>query len=454
MGEGPGSGRGAVPKISIPPFVRFVLERLAGAGYSAWLVGGVVRDAFMGLTPTPDWDIATDAIADDIPGLFRDTRSFRLKHDTVTLLEDGLSCQLTPLRGSLGKPATINRDLEHRDFTFNAMAYDPIGQAVLDPQGGRKDISRRLIRAVGRPVERFTEDPLRLLRAARFAATLGFRVEKGTLAAMADASSLILSVAPERLRQELTLILMSERPSVGFRIMMRTGLLGRILPELVEGNLKRQNEYHRYTILRHGMETVDLVDPVPALRWAALFHDVGKPRVREKSGGSRRFFAHAEVGANLAESIMERLRVDRELMTIVTKLIRHHMIEYDPEWSDGAVRRLVRRVGPDVIKHLIALRRADILAHGTDESRQESLDELESRIERLMGESPVLAPKDLAVDGRDIMKAMGLNPGPGVGEIISVLMEKVADDPALNTKEHLMQILRVMGAAGAPERKT
>lgn len=444
MNIGDGENRGKErPRIHIPRFVRSVFERLAGAGYDVWVVGGAVRDAFMG-RPISDWDLATGAGADEIRSLFRDVRSFRLKHDTVTLVQKDLSCQVTPFRGSRDRPLTIEQDLAHRDFTLNAMAYDPVHRAVLDPQGGLKDISRRLVRAVGRPADRFAEDPLRLLRAVRFAASFEFVVEKETLSAMAASADSIVEAAAERVREEVMGILLSKKPSTGLRIMLRTGLLKQVMPELTEGHLRRQNEHHRFTILRHAMETVDRVPPFPALRWAALLHDVAKPRVRRKVDGRWRFIAHAEASADLAEAIMERLRLDRHIRVLVSRLIRHHMIGYDPEWSDAAVRRFVRRIGPDLVGQLLALRKADILAHGKPALRGPTLKGLEARVNNVLEGHPALLRPDLALNGRDIMEITCLSPGPRVGEIISLLMERVIEDPSMNTKENLQNLLRGM----------
>ncbi len=436
--------------IRIPPFILSVLNRLAEAGYESWLVGGALRDAFME-RPILDWDLATGADADEIPRLFHDVRSFRLKHDTVTLVIEDLSCHVTPFRGGRNKPASIEQDLAHRDFTINAMAYDPVHKAFIDPQGGRKDIGRRLVRGVGRPADRFAEDPLRLLRAVRFAAVLDFVLEKDTLAAVTASAGSVLRAAPERIREEVTGILLSGKPSNGLRIMLRTGLLDQVLPELEEGRLRRQNEHHRYTILRHAMETVDRVDPVPTLRWAALLHDVAKPRVRRKVDGRWVFPSHAEASADLAETILERLRVDREMTSRVSRLIRHHMIIYDPHWSDGAVRRFVRRVGPDLVGQVLSLRKADILAHGRPGDQERMLEELQARIKKVHEVPQVLRPLDLGLNGRDIMGITGLGPGPKVGEIISTLMEKVIDDPSLNTKQGLKGLLLEMGIAEGKE---
>lgn len=434
-------GKDVQHRIHIPNAVRSVFHRLAGAGYEAWLVGGAVRD-FMMDRPIPDWDIATDAGSDEILALFRDVRSFRLKHDTVTLVYEDLSCQVTPFRGSGHGPGSLQKDLAHRDFTLNAIAYDPFQNRVLDPQGGRNDIKRKLLRAVGRPMDRFEEDPIRLLRAVRFAAALEFRLEKDTMDQIDASADLVLKAAPERIRDEILGILLAKKPSLGLRIMQRTGLLERVLPEIAEGYLKRQNHHHRFTIFRHTMETVDRVEAAPVLRWAALLHDVAKPRVRGKSRGSWRFIGHAEAGAEMARSIMERLKVDRETIRVVSQLVRHHMIGYDSGWSDGAVGRLVRRVGPDVIQYLVALRKADILAHGFPDRRGRELEELEARIRIVLEEPRVLLPSDLALNGRDIMRFTGIEPGPAVGDIISMLMDRVIDEPELNTKEHLLSLLK------------
>ncbi len=440
-GKGALTGKAAPVEMEPPRFVRFMIERLTGAGFKAYLVGGAVRDACMGRV-IRDWDLATDAHAEAILRLFPDVRSFRLKHETVTLVSEGVRYEITPFRRTSRNGGSLEHDLSHRDFTLNAMAYDPARRALLDPEGGRGDIRRRLIRAVGRPRERFEEDPVRLLRAVRFAVTLGFDLEETTLSDLTASSPLIAGAAAERVRDELSAVLIASRPSRGIRIMRRTGLLGRILPELAEGHLVRQNEYHRYTVLRHTLETVDRVAPTPLLRWTALLHDVAKPRVRTKEGGRWRFDGHAEAGAETARAVMERLRLDHALISGVVRLIRNHMIGYRPEWSDGAVRRLVRRVGPENIGSLIAFRKADIRAHGRPELRGTLLEELEKRVRGVLDEPRCLGRDDLALNGRDVMGVTGLSPGPLVGRILDELLERVTENPSLNRPDTLKPVVR------------
>ncbi|MDP6180662.1 MAG: HD domain-containing protein, partial [Desulfatiglandales bacterium] len=383
----------------------------------------------------------TGARPEEIKSLFQDIKNFSLKHGTVTLVCPDRLCEVTTFRSSGNFGHTIEEDLGYRDFTINAMAYDVDKKEILDPHGGREDILRKLVRAVGDPKDRFREDPLRLLRAIRLATELSFKVEKKTLEIISIASEQLAFVALERIREELIKIIMSRGPSRGFNLMVRTGLLKQILPELLEGYRKRQNAKHRYTIYKHIMETVDHVEPEPALRLTALLHDIAKPRVRQKIRGEWRFFGHEEESARLAGKIMDQLKFSNEMMRRVTNLITHHMIGYHSRWSDGAVRRLVRRVGPENINHLISIRRADILAHGQNNQGMDLLLELETRIKRLMKKPLAMKPPDLAVDGHRVMEVLGLSPGPEVGKVLRRLMEKVTDYPELNTEERLMAVL-------------
>ncbi|MBW1766187.1 MAG: HD domain-containing protein [Deltaproteobacteria bacterium] len=427
--------------MDIPRFVMNILKRLHASGYQAYIVGGAVRDTCLRRTVT-DWDVATSAPPAKIRSLFRDIRNFSLGHDTVTLVNGAHHYEVTTYRGSKNFGHTIEEDLGHRDFTINGMAYDTDKNKILDPNEGRKDILRRLVRAVGDPKKRFREDPIRLLRAVRLATELGFRIEQKTLETMSMMSDQLVCVAHERTREELMKILMSQRPSHGFNLMVRTGLLRQLLPELLEGYLKRQNAYHRYTIYKHTMETVDRVKPDPILRLIALLHDIAKPRTREKIKGEYRFLGHEEASAGLAKEIMTRLKFSNEMIGKVTNLIAHHMIGYDSAWSDGAVRRLIRRVGPENMDHLLSLRRADLLAHGLKDQKIKLLPELEKRIEGLSERELVVKTRDLAIGGHEVMGILGLRPGPEVGSVLKALMEKVTDRPELNTHKRLVALLK------------
>ncbi len=427
-------------KSQIPKFVTFILNRLKESDHQAYIVGGAVRDVCLGRRPM-DWDVTTSASVDEIKTIFRDTRFFALKHETVTLVNEGRHFEVTAFRGLEN---SIQDDLAHRDFTINAMAYDMAKAEILDFHNGRKDIARKFIKATKDPEARFKEDPLRILRAVRLAAEFNFRIETDTRDTMKNLAPMLLSIAPERIRDELMKILMCPRPSKGIKKMRSTGLLEHIIPELLEGYMIRQNSYHKYTIFRHIMETVDIAGPEPILKLAALFHDIAKPRVREKIKGEWHFYGHEKASAELALEIMERLRFSKDMIKRTTALIRHHIIDYNSKWTDGAIRRLIRRVGKDQVSDLLTFRKADILAHGLHDHMLDLLAELQNRVEGLTKNPVVTKTRDLAIDGRAVMNILGLSPGDEVGNALNILVDKVTDNPQLNTEEHLTTILENM----------
>jgi tRNA nucleotidyltransferase/poly(A) polymerase len=278
----------------------------------------------------------------------------------------------------------------------------------------------------------------------RLSTELGFQIEAGTLKTLSRLAPMLQEVSTERIREEFLKVLMSPKPSLGFNLMVRTGLLREILPELLEGVRKRQNHHHRYTIYKHIMATVDGVDASTSLRLTALFHDIAKPRVRKKIDGRWRFLGHEAASADLTAEIMNRLKFSRHGIDQVVNLIRHHMIGYRPHWSDGAVRRLIRRVGPGNIMDLIHFRRADVLAHGRDLEEMDLLSELEARVKVAMEAPLPLKTRDLAINGYTVMETLGIKQGKQVGKILNELMEKVTDHPHLNTKKHLIAIVEKM----------
>lgn len=428
---------------SIPEFVLSIIRRLIEHGHRAHIVGGALRDALLGNEPK-DWDVATDATPDRIHHLFHDLRRFDLKHGTVTLVYQRRHYEVTTFRGATGFGHSIEEDLAHRDFTFNAMAYDITDGKIIDPFNGRSDITGRVVRAVLNPSERFQEDPLRMIRAIRFAVELGYSIDPETLTAVCFLAHTIDGVARERIRDEPLKILLARKPSKGFNLMRKTGLLKRILPELLEGYRKRQNDYHRYTIYRHIMETIDSVVPDPVLRLSALFHDIAKPRVRKKANGRWRFLGHAAASAELTKQIMTRLRFSNDMIARVTNLIGNHMFEYKRELTERALRRFVKRAGPDNIDDLIKLRRADDLAHGWGRGFETDLDAFRARIHSLLTQSPPLTVSDLAVNGDDVMNLLGIRPGPEVGETLDRLVNLVIENPEFNQKDKLLEFLRGM----------
>ncbi len=439
-------------RAAVPRAIREILRRLQGAGYRAYVVGGCVRDLLRGV-PVSDWDIATSARPDRVLAIYPHAIPTGIKHGTVTVPTEAGPCEVTTFRVEYGYSDArhpdrvefvpdLEADLARRDFTMNAIAWDPEGRHEVDPFGGRADLAARLLRAVGDPSARFLEDGLRPVRAARFAATLEFEIEPETFEALKR--SQVARVAPERLRDELMKILGARLPSVGFEVLRRSGLLPVIFPELAACVAVPQNRYHAYDVYLHTLYTVDAAPAgKPVVRLAALFHDVGKPLTRvERGNGEATFYNHQFESARLAAEAMTRLRFSREMTERVVHLVRQHMFDYRPEWTDAAVRRFVRAVGPESIADLFDLRIADNVGNGTKTGFPHYLEELRSRIDAVLLAREALTVRDLRVDGGDVMRELGLAPGPKVGEILNRLLEEVLEEPALNERDRLLQRMR------------
>ena len=337
----------------VPPHVFRIRDVLARAGKRAWVVGGCVRDLLRGKTPS-DWDVCTDALPDELMKLFPRAIPTGIAHGTVTVVLDRQHYEVTTLRGegaySDGRRPDkvefvddITADLARRDFTFNAIAIDPVDGHVIDPFEGRKDLEAHVLRAVGDPLERFAEDGLRVLRAARFSATLECSIAPETEQAMGAVRSLdtFRRVSAERVRDEWIKAMRARRPSVAFEAMRRTRLLEISCPEMLESVGCVQNKWHGYDVWGHAMACLDACKPEPILRVAALLHDVAKPRTRAFSDKTQdyTFYEHERIGAELAEPILARLRFSNEERARVVALVRHHLICYADDWTDAAVRR-------------------------------------------------------------------------------------------------------------------
>ena len=423
--------------IKIPKEVEFILNRLYKAGHEAYVVGGAIRDWLLGKDIT-DWDVNTSASSDQIKEIFKDKNIFSLKHDTVTVVMKKKNYEITPFKGG-----TLITDLMHRDFTINAIAYDPIKEIIIDPVNGKGDISKKVIRATENAYARFNEDPLRTLRAIRFSVELGFRIDKKTMDAIIDMAHLITTVSEERIRDELLKILVSPIPSKGIVLIQKTGLIKYIIPELMEGYGIRQNHYHKYTVFKHILITLDKVDSDPILRLSALFHDIGKPRTKRKVKGRVVFYGHEEKSAEIAVEIMKRLKFSNEMISKVDILVRNHMINYSPDWNDATVRRFINKVGKDTIMYLILLRKADLEAHGKNKFCEiKLLEELTKRINRELEKGFAFSIKDLQINGNIIMDKLNIPQGPKVGKILKLLYEKVIERPELNNTKTLLSIAK------------
>jgi tRNA nucleotidyltransferase (CCA-adding enzyme) len=445
----------------VPEDVMAVLRGLRAAGKQAWLAGGAVRDLVRGVPDAPqDFDVATDALPEQVVKLFPKTVPTGIQHGTVTVHSGTHEIEVTTFRGegpyldgrrpsSVRFLGEIDGDLARRDFTVNAMAWDPIGNAFRDPFHGQDDLRRCRLRCVGEPLARFREDGLRPLRAVRFASTLRLALEPGTRRAISDALEVFDKVAKERVRDELAKLLVRGAPaSRGLRLLQRTGLLEHIWPELLEGVGFAQNRYHAFDVWRHTLRCVDLSPADLVVRLAALLHDVGKPRAaapKEGAPGEHTFYDHEQIGAELAAEMMQRLRFSRREAERVALLVREHNWHYLPEWNDSTVRRTLARIGPSELPDLWALRRADLKARGR--LVQEGLANqarAEERFTAELSKANALRVTDLEVGGEDVMRELKIPPGPLVGTILAKLLDRVLDDPDLNTRENLIRLMADM----------
>jgi len=345
----------------------------------------------------------------------------------------------------------LEADLGRRDFTINAMAY-PLDEktaeehrfkvqekVLIDPFHGREDLKESLIRMIN--LRTFEEDPLRMLRAVQFAARFEFAIEEGTFRAMKQHARLIATVSPERIQEELAkLLTKADKPSIGLFLMQRSGLLREVLPELEEGvGCDQPGGYHAHDVFKHTLMAVDASPKALIPRLAALFHDVAKPKTREVYDGGATFYGHDKMGAEMTEGALSRLKYSNEVIDRVVRLVSAHMFQ-GPETKKG-LRRLIRKVGEDQIFTLLDLRRADIVAQGKGGSSKD-VDEFEKIIREEMAKKPPLSTRDLAIDGKDVMKEFELTPGPLVGKVLNHLLEAVLDEPGLNRREGLLGLAK------------
>ncbi len=441
-------------KFEIPEEVKGVSRVLGASGFENFLVGGCVRDLVIGRKPK-DWDIATNAMPEDIIKLFPKT-FYENEYGTVGVvnetaedetlhtvevtpyrLESGYSDFRRPDKVKWGK--TIEDDLARRDFSMNALAYDIETEKLLDPFGGKADITKKLIRTVGKPEDRFGEDALRMFRALRLASELNFAIEHDTQAAIAKQAQLLAHISRERVRDEFTKIIMSDTPALALDLAARLGLLKFISPEFEKGIGVAQNKAHAYTVWEHLLRSLNHAAkrkfPLH-VRLAALLHDVAKPHTRVWKNNQWTFYGHEVVGARLARNIIADLRFSKEISDKTVKLVRWHMFFSDTEEiSLSAVRRMVRNVGPELIWDLMSVRTADRIGTGRPKETPYRLRKYKSMIEEVMRDP--ISVKQLAVNGADIMQLTGVTPGPHIGFILEILLSEVLENPKLNERAYL-----------------
>jgi len=434
----------------LPDEPRAALRTLIESGHEVVLVGGCVRDLITG-HDTTDWDLATSALPETVSELFPGS-VWENRFGTVTLTGDPL-VEITSYRtesayhdarrpAAVEFGASLTGDLARRDFTINAIAWRPDDLArghgtMVDPHGGIEDLRRRVVRAVGDPDARFAEDALRLLRAVRFSLRFGFAIDPRTEEALVRAAPSAAALSGERVRDELLRLLedSSIHPSEAFARWEELGLLAVLLPELSALRGVPQGKQLPGDALDHSVRTSDALPAEDAvLRLAGLLHDVGKATTLADG----QFIGHERVGAEAAEGVLRRLRFPERDVERVAALVRAHMFRYEPSWTDAAVRRFIVRVGLDRLDDLFALRAADNAASGAGEPTVGGMDELRARMAE-QRRAP-LVTRQLAIDGHDIQRELGLEPGPRIGHVLARLMEAVLDDPSRNERATLLDM--------------
>ncbi|MDP2966913.1 MAG: HD domain-containing protein [bacterium] len=455
--------------MQVPKEVKLIIEKLEKARrFEAFVVGGCVRDFLRGAEPE-DWDVATNAKPEEIQKVF--PKSFyENKFLTVTVQTKSKNPKLKEIEittyrseakysdkrhpDEIKFAKTIGEDLARRDFTVNAVALKISNlktqiSKIIDPFSGQKDLENKIIRAVGSPEERFSEDALRMMRAARFAVVLGegWQVETNTAKTIKNNAAWIQAISKERIRDELMKIIMSGRAAEGIELLRKLGLLKYIIPELEEGYGILQNKHHIYDCYEHSLKSLDYAARKnfnKCVRMAALLHDVGKPMVKKGEGTDATFYNHEIVGAKITAQILNRLKFSKKDIEKIAKLVRYHLFYYNPEEvGESSVRRLVRQVGPENMEELLQVRMADRIGSGVPKAEPYKLRHLKYIVEKVSRDP--ISVKMLKVNGKDVMEILKIQPGPTIGQILDVLLGYVLFDPKKNKKEFLVKEIKKSG---------
>jgi len=480
-------------KITIPKEVLEIIKKLKEKGFYAYIVGGCVRDLllpfihkeFKRISPK-DWDIATNAKPEQVAKIFpkhfidnkfgtvkvlTKSKAPALKEIEITTfrIEEKYTDKRHPEKVKWAK--TIEEDLARRDFTINAMAIEITqnsklkiparlaggqnhnaklkteGLRIIDPFNGRKDLEKKIIRAVGEPDERFQEDALRLMRAVRFATTLNFEIEPETYRAIKKNAGLLEFISKERIRDELMKIIMSENAAKGIDLLRETNLLQYIIPELLEGYKMEQNKHHIYDVYEHSLRSLDFAAKKgfnKYVRLAALFHDIGKPRTKRGEGPNSTFYNHEIVGAKMTAQILNRLRFPKKDIEKVVKLVRYHLFYYNVgEVTESSVRRLLRKVGKENIEELVQLRMADRIGSGCPKALPYRLRHFLYVVDKV-SQDPISTIM-LKINGHKIMEILKIDPGPKIGQIMDILLSEVLEDPQKNNENYLISRTKEIG---------
>lgn len=476
-------------KVEMPAHILAIMEKLNKAGYEVFVVGGCVRDLLLGTKPR-DWDVATNAKPEEVQKIFPDSvyenefgtvgikirrgelengegklekgDCFEVVEVTTYRIESKYSDKRHPDNVQFAK--TLKEDLSRRDFTINALAMKMINWTdmrsvrpdifsgeereleVIDYFSGQKDLKNKLIRAVGDANERFLEDALRMMRAIRFSVTLGFAIEEKTFSAIKKNAENLKHISLERVRDEFVKIILSPVPARGIERLQEAGILKIILPEIESGVGVMQSRHHYHgpynTVYRHLVASLEKCPSEKLeVRLAALLHDVGKPKAKRGEGENATFYNHEYIGERMTKNILERLRFSRRVIDKVTLLVRNHMFYYNvDEVGEAGVRRVVQKVGLENISDLIDVRISDRLGSGVPKAVPYKLRHFQFMVEKVSHDP--ISVKQLKLNGNDLIKELGVEPGPKIGAILAVLLSMVIDDPSLNEKEQLLKLAK------------
>src|SRR3989338_1939574 len=470
-------------KTQIPKEVADVIQTLKAKGFEAYAVGGCVRDVLRGKEPN-DWDVTTNAKPEEIMEIFSRRSILMTDKEVGTPTDNGgagafyenkfltvtvktgsddfvlKEIEITTYRAE-GKytdkrhpdevrfAKSLKEDLSRRDFAINALALDLAGN-VIDLFNGQEDLKKKLIQAVGEPEKRFAEDALRIMRAVRLAVQLDFTIEENTAHAIKKLAGNLEFIAKERIRDELIKMFATPRAREGIDLLHDLGLLCFILPEVEEG-IGVENRPRIFTIWEHNLKALEYgaKQGFPTdVRIAALLHDVGKPRTKgPEKNGEWTYYGHDVVGGRMAAEILDRLHFPRHTVEKIAKLIRWHLFKYDPDEgiTDSSVRRLIREVGEENMDDLVRVRICDRMGMGVPKALPYRLRHFQFRVEKILREEEVPTPKMLKINGEDVMKILGIQPGPKVGHVLEVLLQEVMDNPDKNIREQLEERVAELG---------
>jgi len=469
--------------MGIPKQVKSIINRLEKAGFEAYIVGGCVRDFLQDVKPN-DWDITTNARPEQIQKLFPDN-FYENAFLTVTVLTKSKDqtlkeIEITTYRSEakytdkrhpdeIKFAKTLQEDLARRDFTINAIALkiknlclagrqarprtdtkykiQNTKYTIIDPFGGQGDLRNKIIKAVGDPNDRFQEDALRLMRAARLATVLGFEIEEKTRQAIVKNAGLLKFVSQERIRDEFIKLVMADRAAKGIELLHDLGLLKFIVPELEQGIGVSQNKHHTFNCWEHNVLSLDYAVKKKfglEVRLASLFHDIGKPKAKRGEGPNATFYNHEIIGANMVEKILARLKFPQDQAKKIVLLVRYHLFYYNVgEVGESSVRRLIRNVGLENFQQLLEVRMSDRIGSGVPKAEPYKLRHLKYMAEKV-SQDP-LSAKMVKVNGNDVMEILKIKPGPKVGQVLSILLNEVIENPEKNKKDYLKKEVLKLG---------